>query len=148
MASRRKAHIGMKWFRSNIKHGSRAALVALAVQFALSFGHFHAVAVQAPAIEWGPATADISFANGLRATDPANRSAQQPPASHHDSDQDQSDTCAICAVIALAYAMLSATPPLLLPPHAVDFSYRTTDAGLVDVHAVRVAFQPRAPPLS
>ena len=38
----------MKWFRSNIKHGSRLALLALALQFGLSFGHFHASAQSAP----------------------------------------------------------------------------------------------------
>ena len=32
----------MNWFRSNIQHGSRLALLALALQFVLSFGHFHA----------------------------------------------------------------------------------------------------------
>ena len=31
----------MKWFRSNIKHGSRLALLALALVIGLSFGHFH-----------------------------------------------------------------------------------------------------------
>ena len=36
----------MKWFRSNLKTGSRLALVALALQFALSFGHFHGLAAQ------------------------------------------------------------------------------------------------------
>ncbi len=41
------APIGMKWFRSNIKHGSRLALLALAIQFVLSFGHFHGVAAEA-----------------------------------------------------------------------------------------------------
>ena len=30
----------MKWFRKHLKHGSRLALFALAIQFALSFGHF------------------------------------------------------------------------------------------------------------
>ena len=34
----------MKWFRSNIKGGARLALLALFLQFALSFGHFHALA--------------------------------------------------------------------------------------------------------
>jgi len=39
----------MKWFRSNIRHGSRLALFALVVQLALSFGHFHGSAAQAAA---------------------------------------------------------------------------------------------------
>jgi hypothetical protein len=34
----------MKWLRSNIRHGSRLALFALAVQFVLALGHFHALA--------------------------------------------------------------------------------------------------------
>ena len=42
------APVGMKWFRSNIKTGSRLALFALAIQFALSFGHFHEAAAQPP----------------------------------------------------------------------------------------------------
>ena len=36
-----RASADMKWFRSNIRHGSRLALFALAVQLALSFGHIH-----------------------------------------------------------------------------------------------------------
>ena len=44
-----RAPVGMKWFRANIKHGSRLALLALALQFGLSFGHFHAGAAQAAA---------------------------------------------------------------------------------------------------
>src|SRR5260370_7977226 len=40
----------MKWFRSNIRYGSRLALFALAIQFLLSFGHFHGSAQAAPAL--------------------------------------------------------------------------------------------------
>jgi len=123
----------MKWFRSNIKHGSRLALVALAVQLVLSFGHFHGVAAQA-----APAVQSVAI----------NVAGQQLPASNHDSDQQPGDTCAICAVVALANTVLFATPPLLLLPEAVDFLYRTTDAEFVHLNAVRVAFQPRAPPAS
>jgi hypothetical protein len=61
----------MKWFRSNIKHGSRLALLALAVQFALSFGHFHGGAVQAaPVIQSGATQPDFSLANGFTAPGP------------------------------------------------------------------------------
>ena len=148
MASRRKAHVCMKWFRSNIKYGSRLALFALAVQFALSFGHFHGVAAHAaPAIQSGTALTDRSDASSLRATDAVVESApQQQPASNHDSDQ--GDSCAICAVVALANNVLFATPPLLLLPEAVELLYLATDAEFVHLNAVRVAFQPRAPPVS
>jgi hypothetical protein len=140
----------MKWFRSNIKHGSRLALVALAIQFALSFGHFHGIAVQtAPAIQSGPVSSAASDASALLAPDAANRAAQpQQPGSDHDSDGHPNDGCAICAVMAMANAVLFATPPLLLLPQAVEFLYLTTDAEFVDLNATRVAFQPRAPPIS
>jgi|SRR5882672_7475737 hypothetical protein len=137
--------VGMKWFRSNIKTGSRLALFALAVQFALSFGHFHAIAAPALTIQAVATQSDIS--SSLIAPDAANQSAQQP-ASNPDSDQQPSDPCAICAVIALANAVLFATPPLLLLPQAIELLYLTTDAEFVHLNSARVAFQPRAPPAS
>jgi len=132
---RGKAHIGMKPFRSNIKHGSRLALFALAIQFVFSFGHFHGVAGQAaPAIQSGPSQSDAV--------------ARQQPGSNHESDQQPNDYCAICAVIALANAALFATPPALLLPQAVEFLFLTTDAEFVHLNSARAAFQPRAPPIS
>jgi Protein of unknown function (DUF2946) len=118
----------MKWLRSNIKHGSRLALLALAIQFALSFGHFHGIAAQAaPSIQ---------------------QTSQQQPASNPDPDQQSTDPCAICAVMAQANAVMFATPPVLLLPQAVEFHYLTTDAAFVHLDGSRVAFQPRAPPAS
>jgi hypothetical protein len=141
----------MKWFRSNIKHGSRLALLALAIQFALSFGHFHGVAAQAaPAIQSGiqssPAPLEASRGSGLSAAEMAGQPAQrQKPASDRDSDN---DGCAICTVMAMANAVLFATPPLLELPQAVELLYLTTDAEFVHLNSIRVAFQPRAPPIS
>jgi hypothetical protein len=121
----------MKWIRSNVRHGSRLALFALAVQVVLSFGHFHGVAAQA-----APAIQSVSSP------------AQPQPSSNHDSDRQSNDACAICAVIAMANAVLFATPPQLLLPQAVEFLYMVTDAEFVHMNSVRVAFQPRAPPVS
>jgi hypothetical protein len=125
----------MKWFRSNIKQGSRLALLALAIQFGLSFGHFHGVAHAAPAMQSAIAQA-------------AQTIPQQAPGSDQDSDRHANDACAICAVIAMANATLFATPPLLRLPEAVEFLYRTTDAEFIHLNSLRVAFQPRAPPIS
>jgi Protein of unknown function (DUF2946) len=137
-----RASIGMKWLRSNIKHGSRLALFALALQFALSFGHFHGGAAQAaPAVQSGST-------NSLSAADTASEDARQQPASNHDSDQQQGDVCAICAVLALANAMLFATPPLLLLPQAIEILYLSTGAEFAHLNSAHVAFQPRAPPVS
>jgi hypothetical protein len=125
----------MKWVRAHIKHGSRLALLALAIQFVVSFGHFHGTSAQAePAI----AVALHSAIGG----------GQSQPGSSQDTDQQPSDVCAICAVMALANAVLFASPPLLLLPQAVEFLYRTTDAEFVHLNSPRIAFQPRAPPVS
>jgi hypothetical protein len=109
--------------------------MALAIQFVLSFGHFHAVAHAAPAIK-----------SGIVLTAPA--ASPQQPASDQDSDRHGHDGCAICAVVAMANTMLSATPPLLRLPEAAEFLYLTTDAEFAHLNAVRVAFQSRAPPIS
>jgi hypothetical protein len=140
----------VNWFRSNIRHGSRVALFALAIQFGLSFGHFHGIAAQAaPAIQSGPTQTESSSADRLAAPDAAvSESVGQQPASGHDSDHPLGDVCAICAVIALANALLFATPPLLLLPQANEPFNLTADAEFVHLNGVRVAFQPRAPPVS
>ena len=136
-----RASIGMKWFRSNIKHGSRLALFALVVQFALSFGHFHWRAAQAaPAMQSG-------LISSVSTADAIGEDAQQP-ASNHDPDQQRGDVCAICAVLALANAMLFATPPLLLLPQAIEILYLSTGAEFAHLNSACVAFQPRAPPVS
>lgn len=137
----------MKWFRSNIRYGARLALFAVVVQLALSFGHFHGVAAQAaPAVQF--VATQTYDTNDLPAAVAVDQSAQRQPASDHDTDQQTSDTCAICAVMAMANNVLFATPPLLLLPQAVEFLYQTTDAEFVHLNAARIAFQPRAPPVS
>ena len=139
----------MKWFRSNIKHGSRLALFALAIQFALSFGHFHGLAAQAaPAIQTNVTDADFAYAAGIAAQTAADEVAQQQQPSTPDTDQQPADNCAICAVMSLAGNVLFATPPLLQLPQAVDFLYLTTDAEFVHLGSVHFAFQSRAPPAS
>ena len=121
----------MKWIRSNIRQGSRTALFALAVQFVLSFGHFHGIAAQA----------------ALAVQSVGDATQQQSP-SNPDSDQQSSDACAICAVVAMANAATFAAPPALLLPQAVEFSYLTADAAFIHLSSARAVFQPRAPPIS
>src|SRR6478609_1827272 len=121
----------MKWFRSNIRHGARLALFALLVQFAVSFGHSHWFAQAAPLAQAGVQNAAVT---------------KQAPL-HHDQDQSD-DNCAICAVVAMAGTIVSASPPVLLLPQAVEFLHRTTDAEFVHLKSAGTAFQPRAPPAS
>ncbi len=120
----------MNWFRKHVKSGSRLALLALAIQFALSFGHFHAdIARAAPTIQGGLTEAAV-----------------QPPADH--GTDGQSTDCAICAVLALANNLLFATPPHLELPQAAELPHLTTGAEFAHLGAFHPAFQSRAPPAS
>jgi hypothetical protein len=148
-----EAHDDMKWFRSNIRRGSRLALFALAVQFLLSFGHFHANSAQAaPAAatqsalhEAASGAATLALKRVLRAD--ASRAAPLKTPSDHVPDGRLSDDCAICAVLALADAMMVVTPPYLSGPQVAAFSHLITDAASIDLNYAGVAFQPRAPPV-
>ena len=120
----------MDWFRKNVKSGSRLALFALAIQFALSFGHFHAeIARAAPALQVGLADAAV-----------------QPP-SDRDSDR-HSTGCAICAVLSLANNVLLASPPHLDVPQGFGSLHLAGGAEFAHLGSPRPAFRSRAPPLS
>lgn len=134
----------MKWFRSNIRHGARLAMFALLVQFALTFGHSHWFARAAPIAQSSLQQTDSS--KSIASIDRAAIQKQSP--SSPDREQPGDDNCAICAVVAMAGAILFATPPLLQLPQAIDLLYRTTDAEFVHLKSAGTAFQPRAPPVS
>jgi hypothetical protein len=136
----------MKWFRKHIKTGSRLALFALAIQFALSFGHFHAQA--APTIQTGLSQANLASLGTIGAHDAANEAARKRQPSNPDNDQHPTDGCAICAVIAMASTALFSAPPNLLLPGSVEILHRITDAEFGHLKSAGTAFQPRAPPAS
>lgn len=133
----------MTWVRSNIKCLSRIALFALLVQFAASFGHFHALAsaaTSAPKVGTaltGSLTAQVGGAQSTR-----------QPASNHDSDEHSGGICAVCAVVAMANAALFATPPALPLQQVIEFSHSAIEVEFADVASASLAFQPRAPPIS
>jgi len=161
-----KARADMKWFRSNIRLGSQLALLALAIQFLLSFGHFHGGSASAApvgakrpglhdSIAFAATQFDASnqvspakvpgpklFGSKVRGPVRLKTSSGHAPLGH------PGDDCAICAVMALANTMLDAAPPLLLSPHAMEFSYGPVAARFAEPDSVRVAFQPRAPPIA
>lgn len=123
----------MKWFRTHIKHGSRLALLALVIQFVLTFGHVHVDAAQAAPID--SAMTSVQMPAG-------------PAPDHHQHQHHPADYCAICAVMALASTMLFATPPVLLLPQAAEFLQQATEAEFVHLDAISGASQPRGPPTS
>lgn len=138
----------MVWFRSNIKCVSRLALFALAIQFTLSFGHFHALPPSSPS-RHPSASASPESSHLERFFDQVVvDSTTQPPASDRSSDDHPGDICAICLVMAMANSILFAAPPVLLLPQAFEYSYLAPDTDLVRANAAHTGFQPRAPPIS
>ena len=135
----------MNWFRKHVKTGSRLALFALAIQFALSFGHFHGAAAQT--VRLGLTDGDLAMAATLAAPAAHSEAGQPQQPSNHDTDQPTSD-CAICAVLSLANNFLFATPPLLELPQAVELLHLTTGAEFTHLGSLHPAFQSRAPPVS
>ncbi|MDB5653196.1 MAG: hypothetical protein JWQ94_809 [Tardiphaga sp.] len=113
----------MNWFRTHITQGSRLALVALAIQMVLAFGHFHAI----PAPTHGVSIERVQLPG---------------PAQH------VADHCDICAVTAMAGTMLAAVPPLLQPPQTTPFLRLAATVEFGRLAAIDIAFQARAPPLS
>ena len=143
----------MKWFRSHLRLGSRLALCALAIQFLLSFGHFHGGGAQAAS---APAYLHQAIGFGVTpvvASQQASRPIAPSPvrsrtALNHDPAGQPDDDCAICAVMALASAMVDAAPPYLLAPQAAVFAFLAIEAGFADLDSALGAFQPRGPPIA
>jgi hypothetical protein len=125
----------MRWFRDNIKQGSWLALIALAVNLALSFGHFHA--------SDGKLVSAGLFAKIVSVAAP-----DDTPKPGHPHDGQADVLCPICAAsTAMAHALASAPPAL-----TVEFVAAATDRMVAfDVAIIepqRTAFQSRGPPLS
>ncbi|MFC0242059.1 hypothetical protein [Rhodopseudomonas telluris] len=125
----------MNWVRAKIGLGARLALIALAIQFVASFGHFDALATP-------PAQIDAAQ------LDPAliASTADSAP-TDHDHDR-TADLCAICAVHAMANAMLDASPPSLPLQVGHGLRYRFAGFAAAEPGQQPGGFQPRAPPLS
>jgi hypothetical protein len=154
----------MKWFRANIRGGSRLALFALAVQFALSFGHVHAFAVpsspvlnagavlaqlvglSAPAAQASPDDSTLGKSTPVKSNIDKSTLGQSIPG--EDRDQQPVDGCAICAVMAMAHALLLSPAPVLVLPAAIDFVPVAVSGTFIRLTSTGLAFQPRAPPAS
>jgi hypothetical protein len=151
------ARAGMKWFRSNVRHGARLALFALAIQVLLSFGHFHGSSAQAAPTSMDadqPGLHDSVTCAAMHLDAAAGASHEDAfPAiglktSDHESDGRPTDDCAICAVMALANTLVLATPSSLPGPQPASSLNWMADAEFIPLNSARVVFQSRAPPIS
>ena len=120
----------MRWFRSNRRPWAWMMLLALSLQLGLAFGHVHGRQAVQPALT---VTADagntaLSHTNG--------------------GDQDDSDYCATCAILALLTGAQTASAAVVAPPAAPTTIEVTllVEAACIDPRCT--AFRSRAPPLS
>ena len=104
----------MNWFRKHVKAGSRLALFALAIQFAVSFGHFHGAAAQNVQIGLSDAGPTYATEQAALVAVVGDTALQQAPSDHDDDRHHHpAEACAICAVLSLANNYVFATPPVL-----------------------------------
>ena len=122
----------MRWFRDNVRHGSWLALVAIAINLALSFGHVHATADRG---------SEGRIAAVLGATDHGNAPGH--------SDDPQTDLCPICIASSAIANAVGAAPPAMMPLQLAAF---VVERPLLPVRLAvalpRAPFQWRGPPLS
>jgi hypothetical protein len=120
----------MRWFRSKMHFGSRLALVALALQIVLTFGHVHPLV---------PTSIDTALASAVAASD---GSSSRDPARNGLADFD----CPICALINLAGTSTPSAAPDLPLPASVDFVTLRPHAELASATAPHFQPKARAPP--
>jgi hypothetical protein len=121
----------MRWVRDNIRQGSWIALVAIAINLALSFGHTHVT--------------------GYRDSESRLAAAVLVPPGH-DNPKDRSDhadyLCPICVAASTIANSVAPTPPAI----PLQLSEVAVDRPVEPVHfamaSPRAAFQSRGPPTS
>ena len=124
----------MRWFRSNIRFGSRLALFALALQIVLSFGHVHLS-------DLTPGAATTVLAAGA-GTDGPTKAPEHKPGTPVDPG------CPICALIQLASTSTPSTAPVLPAPTMVGFVRLDTPEPVALASSPPALFRARAPPLA
>ena len=119
----------MYWVRTNCRLGSWAALFALCIQLALSFGHIHPEDIQ------GSSSAKVAHLQ--------DQNDGSPDADHGKPDH---DVCAICAALSLTSSSVLPTVSLLTTPvdHPYEWiaEFRTAQV----TFGLHFHFQARAPP--
>ena len=124
----------MRWFRANVRSGAWCALLVMALQLALTFGHVHlriSTAVPAPLAVKLPAplpdTSHLPTTPKLPATD---------------------DHCAICTLIQMAGAAAPAASAVLPLPVQFTTVLLTIVVDREPAASQSLPFQARGPPIA
>ena len=126
----------MRWLRSHTRLGSWAALFALAIQLALSFGHVH-VGGGDPR-SWGPLVLRLAAE-----PPPGLPDAPAVPANHKPAGLAH-DLCVICSAMQLAYT--AAPSPSVPLPAAVSKILLDPSGDFAIAASPHRPFRARAPP--
>ena len=127
--------VGMSvgWVRRHRRNGAVLALIALALQIAVAFGHVHQHALaQKP---------HATSAQRAALADTKSHAPAQIPA-------DNDDYCAICASIFLASSAFASAPPQLLVPANFETVEQGFNVARPLADSPRLAFRSRAPPVA
>lgn len=137
----------MRWFRTRSRRVSCLALLALAMQLALAFGHIHLNEVSHLKDVLGETHSSASIdASALASLSDEQRTSAQPADSSHHEHEDE--YCAIYAINALIGSAQHAAPPALLVPQRVGRTRHTLGYEAPLAHLHHVLFQARAPPIA
>lgn len=123
----------MGWVHRHKHRGAVLALIALALQIALSFGHVH--------LRGPNGSSHAAIAEQVRLA----HAPPQVPAQHRGDDDDY---CAICASIFLASSAFAPAPPQLLVPLNFEPVEHSFDNVETFSESLRLAFRSRAPPVA
>ena len=121
----------MRWLRDHIRQGSWLALVALAINFAIAFGHIHA-----------------SDGTGSERAGLLIAAVDGDRSQNHPTDNRSDDLCPICMAAAAMGTALAPTPAALPVEFADAAIDHAIEHAVATPHAPRAAFQSRGPPIS
>jgi hypothetical protein len=127
----------MRWLRSHVRFGSWAALLALAIQLALSFGHIH---IGGGNLRSGLGPIALRWA--MKPPPAASPDAPTAPARHKPALAD--DLCIICAAMQLACTPAAAASVQL--PAAVSQILPDPSGDFAIAALPHYPFRARAPP--
>jgi hypothetical protein len=127
----------MTWFRSRIRPGARLALLALAFQMAVSFGHVDAdeLGLQSPGLI-GRTHLTLNSIKTVIAPAGRDRAPTVPEG-----------YCPICASIALVATAFPSLPPVLVVPPQTRPAWPAPIPAEGISPKVALSFQARAPPI-